>query len=125
MTSQQTFDAWTPAEDAELIRLRLAGNRLDQCVGILNRTYAACQARYCTLVRMGHAPKITGKALAKARGEKPAPSVPRKPRPGRTQRNCLCCGGEFSSEGPHNRLCDGCRRIAASPFDTPAVIRYR
>lgn len=27
-------------------------------------------------------------------------------------RSCLTCGQEFRSEGPHNRMCDGCRRTA-------------
>jgi tRNA(Ile2) C34 agmatinyltransferase TiaS len=25
-------------------------------------------------------------------------------------RACLCCGGTFDSEGPHNRMCNSCRR---------------
>ena len=25
-------------------------------------------------------------------------------------RPCMCCGHTFSSEGPHNRLCVGCRK---------------
>ncbi len=28
-------------------------------------------------------------------------------------RPCLRCGTVFSSQGPHNRMCDGCRTIAA------------
>jgi hypothetical protein len=32
------------------------------------------------------------------------------------RRNCLRCDREFSSEGPHHRLCQTCRQvIAASP----------
>ncbi len=27
-----------------------------------------------------------------------------------TERNCLCCGKAFMSEGPHHRLCNACRR---------------
>ena len=26
------------------------------------------------------------------------------------KRPCLCCGDTFNSEGPHNRLCNACRR---------------
>ncbi|GGH36095.1 hypothetical protein SAMN05444007_108218 [Cribrihabitans marinus] len=26
------------------------------------------------------------------------------------RRPCLCCGAKFTSEGPHNRLCNQCRR---------------
>lgn len=25
-------------------------------------------------------------------------------------RPCMCCAREFSSDGPHNRLCDPCRK---------------
>lgn len=40
-------------------------------------------------------------------------------------RACLCCGATFQSEGPHNRLCERCRRQSASPFDTPATVGRR
>lgn len=43
----------------------------------------------------------------------------------KTQRACLCCGATFQSEGPHNRLCERCRRQSASPFDTPATVGRR
>lgn len=32
-----------------------------------------------------------------------------KPRRSKTPRKCLCCGRQFASEGPHNRLCAICR----------------
>lgn len=35
--------------------------------------------------------------------------VPRTPLQITTVRRCLCCGREFRSEGPHNRLCSQCR----------------
>lgn len=28
-------------------------------------------------------------------------------------RNCLRCTGRFLSEGPHNRICKGCREVIA------------
>lgn len=32
-------------------------------------------------------------------------------------RSCMCCERDFTSEGPHNRLCDGCRkRGSAEPM---------
>ena len=33
-------------------------------------------------------------------------------------RNCMACGTEFISQGPHNRLCDRCRqrRDASDPM---------
>ncbi|WP_226557798.1 hypothetical protein [Salipiger thiooxidans] len=30
------------------------------------------------------------------------------------KRNCMCCGGFFMSEGPHNRLCNPCRARGTS-----------
>ncbi|MFL7904710.1 hypothetical protein ACJ41P_26520 [Azospirillum argentinense] len=28
-------------------------------------------------------------------------------------RACLCCGRTFASDGPHHRICDGCRKTDA------------
>ena len=51
---------------------------------------------------MAHAPKSHVKPSRRAKKVK--------------QRNCLRCDREFSSEGPHHRLCHACRQvIAASP----------
>jgi hypothetical protein len=36
-------------------------------------------------------------------------------RPARRERHCLNCNGSFLSQGPHNRLCDACRRLDAGP----------
>jgi hypothetical protein len=33
----------------------------------------------------------------------------------RCRRRCLCCGGEFQSEGIHNRMCDTCRHRDMAP----------
>ena len=33
------------------------------------------------------------------------------------RRPCMCCRKTFYSEGPHNRLCSGCRTKSTSPFD--------
>ena len=32
----------------------------------------------------------------------------------KNERECLCCAVRFLSEGPHNRLCDICRRRGSS-----------
>lgn len=32
-------------------------------------------------------------------------------------RPCLRCKGDFLSEGPHNRMCNHCRGIAATVFE--------
>ena len=46
-------------------------------------------------------------------------------RKGTTERACMCCGKAFQSEGAHNRLCGACRNRSSSPYDTPAIVRYR
>lgn len=34
----------------------------------------------------------------------------------RRRRACICCRSPFLSDGPHNRMCNACRR-GADPFD--------
>lgn len=36
-------------------------------------------------------------------------------------RPCLCCGIDFLSEGPHNRLCKACRHGASDLLDPFSV----
>jgi hypothetical protein len=55
----------------------------------------------------------------------PAPTIKPRRRKGHQERKCMTCGTTFMSEGPHNRMCNACRQKSASPFDIPAVIRYR
>ncbi len=35
----------------------------------------------------------------------------RNPPRAKISRPCLCCGGRFWSEGPHNRMCTECRHL--------------
>lgn len=61
-------------------------------------------------------------------GDRPALSGAGPDPKKRAQRTCLCCGKPFVSESAMNRLCAGCKGNAsrnATPFDIPAVIRYR
>jgi hypothetical protein len=37
-------------------------------------------------------------------------------KPATKRRQCMCCGNQFSSEGPHNRLCAACRKKQTSPY---------
>lgn len=40
------------------------------------------------------------------------------------ERRCMCCAATFLSEGPHNRMCDRCRRSeTASASDSDAFGR--
>lgn len=38
-------------------------------------------------------------------------------RPRKSNRKCLCCKSDFLSDGPHNRLCNRCRRNEKTCFD--------
>lgn len=51
-------------------------------------------------------------------GETPTPPVARRKK---AKRACLCCRETFMSEGPHNRLCDRCRRQRLTAFDFSPV----
>lgn len=46
----------------------------------------------------------------------PAPTLKPRRRKG-TERPCMTCRQPFMSEGPHNRLCDCCRKQRLSAFD--------
>ncbi|MFV0409776.1 MAG: hypothetical protein ACK5LJ_08825 [Paracoccus sp. (in: a-proteobacteria)] len=35
----------------------------------------------------------------------------------RKRRACLSCGTQFTSEGPHHRMCGRCRRDASETFE--------
>ncbi len=53
-----------------------------------------------------------GLLMKTAAGEWCAPRNPAavaEPRHPPKRRACLCCGRQFLSEGPHHRLCGGCR----------------
>lgn len=54
----------------------------------------------------------------------PPPSGPREAlsRPALTVRKCLRCERPFSSEGPHNRLCEACREANAEMLDPQAAL---
>jgi len=80
--------AWSPAEDAQLLALLAEGK-------------SSC-------------------AIAKAIGRRES-SVYRRieilaAKPKMKMRPCLCCGREFQSAGPHNRLCGACRNLNVSPY---------
>lgn len=40
-------------------------------------------------------------------------------------RNCLRCDGLFRSQGPHNRMCNGCRRETSGGMDDYRVAEMR
>lgn len=41
----------------------------------------------------------------------------------KNERKCLCCPTMFLSEGPHNRLCDGCRRQGSNEMTPNSFAR--
>lgn len=70
--------------------------------------------RIAELRRVGLSQRAMAKHLGISRahlqrllyGEGVAPA----PAPARQRRRCLCCGAEFMSAGPMNRLCGTCRK---------------
>lgn len=53
------------------------------------------------------APEFPARDLAEKWLAKNLPALSRRLKRG--PRACLCCGAEFCSDGPHNRLCPICR----------------
>ncbi len=95
---------WSPAEDAELLELRRKQLTLAQIAKLMDRSYESCKARVAEL-------RKSGVVVAPDANHRKA-----KLRHTTTQRKCLCCGRLFPSEGPHNRLCTGCRSKSCSPY---------
>ena len=78
---------WTREEDAELLRMKDAGESLAAISAALSRSPKSTFSRWEHLRRMGERERA-------------------KPR---TKRPCLCCKKPFMSEGAHNRLCNECK----------------
>ncbi len=74
-------------------------------------------------------PDYRERLLKKTMGASSAKRVLADARRALTQRNeraCLCCRQPFISQGPHNRLCDRCRRQDdGGPYGTPASVLGR
>lgn len=92
---------WPPELSAQAVRLRSE-----------RKTFAEiADALGCSLPNVyAHLMSLNGR---KKKRRKPAATI-KKPKP--TVRPCLCCTHPFLSEGPHNRLCQKCRKINANPF---------
>ncbi|MBY6118512.1 hypothetical protein KUV64_05165 [Mameliella alba] len=58
--------------------------------------------------------KVTNQVSSRSVAEDRCDELNREAR--RRRRPCICCGVSFISEGPHNRMCNGCRH-GADPFD--------
>ena len=86
--TRSTPGRWTPAEDATLKRMLTEGTKPCAIAKQLRRPESSVYRRMETLQR-----------------------------PARRERNCMCCGNTFMSDGPHNRLCGRCRTTTLSPFD--------
>lgn len=110
---------WTPAQLAQLREMRgRDGCSFGEIADAVNRTANSCQSKAVQLgiqlpARMRRTPEHV---LADYR--KPAPAQTKK-----GTRPCLCCRQPFPSQGPHNRLCPGCRRgNDDTVFTVPAVV---
>lgn len=83
---------WTAEELAALGRMTAAGLTLAEIAAALGRTADSVRGRLRT--------QGTGWVRATAGDE-------------RAERPCLRCRRTFRSEGPHNRVCPGCRSVNA------------
>lgn len=73
-------------------------------------------ARLRTLLAEGKSPIACAKVLGRSESSVCRRAEIIQATPKSSKRPCLCCGREFDSAGPHNRLCGRCRRIETSPY---------
>jgi len=116
MSVHRTYRAWSAEDDAALQELLAAGVGKSAIARRLGRPTSSIRSRLVTLSK--HQPtRVKPSAPAP---KKPAPVVVAAPIPtaGMKRRRCMCCGTEFNSAGPHNRLCGRCRAKSAeiSPY---------
>lgn len=116
---------WTKDEDAELIRMTREGFSSEAIAEKLGRSKQATEShrsllrqRGVDLTRDENSGWKPGRPPQKA--EK-APAANSKAAT-RKKRNCMCCGDEFTSDGPHNRLCKYCRQKSFNSFDRPVAL---
>jgi hypothetical protein len=121
---------WRPDEDAALIADYQAGLPMKACgagkVGP-DRTEFACEERIRALIRRGVIEARPQARLSRS-GTKDAEMLAfwaeRRERLARAKpRPCMCCHATFDSEGPHNRMCDRCRRNPPSVEDYRMAVR--
>lgn len=78
---------WTAEEDRRLLALHGEGFKCTTIAKRINRAESSVYRRLAVLTT-----------------------------PGARRRPCLCCGKDFQSDGPHNRLCGRCRNQSTSPY---------
>lgn len=116
MSVHRTYRPWSAEDDAALQELLAAGVGKSAIARRLGRPTSSIRSRLVTL--SGHHPHARP-APAPAIKKPAAPVVVAAPTPqGMKRRRCMCCGTEFNSAGPHNRLCGRCRAKSAeiSPY---------
>jgi hypothetical protein len=118
---------WTRAQLARLREMRADGCSFEEIAAEVNHTAQACHSKAYTLGI--HSPagraRRSDAGVVRHQTRRP-PSTGRLSLAARaksTLRPCLCCRNDFPSQGPHNRLCPGCRRgNDDTVFTTPAVV---
>ena len=95
--------AWTPEQDSLLNKLIQEGLSYAKIGNILDRPASSIVSRIETLA-------------SHAAGVKRAVLFTETPKSCSRTRPCLCCGKSFTSDGPHNRLCNTCRTKSVSPY---------
>jgi hypothetical protein len=97
---------WTDADDRELARLYVARMPIDEIAERMGRTTGHVRSR----VQIWAKRMMAGLEIVGVRADKPTRKQPRPVRP------CMTCGSPFESDGPHNRVCAGCKTGQLSPF---------
>jgi len=107
-----------PGTDRAALRaLRTAGKTYREISAITGLSKSAINYRLHSTPSAAKPPtQPLAKPLAKPPTQPPSGKV-------RRVRLCLSCGMRFESEGPHNRMCDACRRKSGNPFGM--LVRHR
>lgn len=115
MSVHRTYRPWCAEDDAALQELLAEGVGKSAIARRLGRPTSSIRSRLVTLGK-----PLPTRVQPPQAIKKPAPVVVAAPTPpaGMKRRRCMCCGTEFNSAGPHNRLCGRCRAKSAeiSPY---------
>lgn len=97
-----TGKAWSPEDDVRLLSMHAAGEKPSVIAKSLGRPTSSIPSRLGTLGAKRRGDSTTSVRMV----------VSKHP----NLRACMCCGARFNSAGPHNRLCNRCRKTDISPY---------
>lgn len=103
---------WTDERCDELIACIKAGWTVARCADRFDVSHHAITSQAGLLRVKGFSVPYFNGGRGAAAEQPPPPGGAR----GET-RACMCCGTQFRSAGPHNRLCNVCRKQSVGPYD--------